>query len=416
MTVHPILAALRRHKAGVVLIVLQIALTLAIVCNAVFIIGQRIERLNRPTGIDENNLLRIAQAWVGAPSGDDSASVEKLDELQREDLATLRSLPGVQEVAASESLPIQGMIWSGDLTLTPDQKGIAVQAAYYYGDEHLRSTLGVHLIAGRDFNAGEILHHTIRGTDASPVIIVSKPVADKLFPQGDALGKTVYQDGKAQPSTIVGIVEQLQTPTTDSWGNPFAYNSILEPVRLDGVMASYAVRTQPGREQDVMHEARKALFAANPMRIMPDSWGVQSFSEIRAKAYRADRGMAILMGVVCLILLGVTAAGIVGLTSFWVGQRHRQIGVRRALGARRIDILHYFQIENLLIAGIGVVLGVLLAVGLNLWLMTHYEMERLPVLYVLTGVLAMLAIGQGAVFLPARRASNVPPVVATRAA
>jgi putative ABC transport system permease protein len=416
VTVHPILAALRRHKAGVVLIVLQIALTLAIVCNAVFIIQSRIERLSRPTGIDENNLIRIAQAWVGAPSGDDAASIEKLDALQRTDLDALRGLPGVQEVAASASLPLQGMIWSGDVALTPDEKGRVVQAAYYFGDEHLRSTLGVHLIAGRDFNAGDILHHTLRGTEATPVIIVSKPVADELFPRGDALGKTVYQDGKGQPSTIVGIVEQLQTPTTDSWGNPFAYNSVLEPVRLDGTSASYVIRAQPGREQAVMREARKALFAVNPMRIMPDSWGTQSFAEIRAKAYRADRGMAILMGAICLILLGVTAAGIVGLTSFWVGQRHRQIGVRRALGARRIDILHYFQIENLLIAGVGVVLGVLLAVGLNLWLMTHYEMERLPVLYVLTGVLAMLAIGQGAVFVPARRASNVPPVVATRAA
>jgi putative ABC transport system permease protein len=126
--------------------------------------------------------------------------------------------------------------------------------------------------------------------------------------------------------------------------------------------------------------------------------------------------MALLMSVVCVILLGVTAAGIVGLTSFWVGQRHRQIGVRRALGARRIDILHYFQIENLLIAGIGVVLGVLFAVGLNLWLMAHYEMTRLPTSCVLAGVLAMLALGQAAVFVPARRASNVPPVVATRAA
>ncbi|HUH55782.1 MAG TPA: peptide ABC transporter permease, partial [Rhodanobacter sp.] len=66
-------------------------------------------------------------------------------------------------------------------------------------------------------------------------------------------------------------------------------------------------------------------------------------------------------------------------------------------------------------AGTGVVIGVLLAVGLNQWLMSHYEMTRIPVLYVLTGVLAMLAIGQAAVFVPARRASNVPPVVATRA-
>jgi len=119
---------------------------------------------------------------------------------------------------------------------------------------------------------------------------------------------------------------------------------------------------------------------------------------------------------VCVILLGVTAAGIVGLTSFWVGQRRRQIGVRRALGARRVDILRYFQIENLFIASAGVVLGVLLALGLSLWLMSHYEMPRLPTLYLLVGVAMLLLIGQLAVFVPARRASLVPPVEATRAA
>ena len=126
--------------------------------------------------------------------------------------------------------------------------------------------------------------------------------------------------------------------------------------------------------------------------------------------------MAALMGVICLILLGVTAAGIVGLTSFWVGQRHRQIGVRRALGARKADILHYFQMENLLIAGLGAVVGIALAIGLNLLLMKHYEMDRMPVAYVLAGVVLVLLLGQGAVFTPARRASNVPPLVATRAA
>jgi putative ABC transport system permease protein len=68
MSIHPILAALRRHKSGVVLISMQIALTLAIVCNAIFIIGQRIERVNRPTGIDERNLFLVTQQWVGAPT------------------------------------------------------------------------------------------------------------------------------------------------------------------------------------------------------------------------------------------------------------------------------------------------------------------------------------------------------------
>ena len=106
MTVHPILSALRRHKAGVLLIILQIALTLAIVCNAIYIIGQRIDRLSRPTGVIEKDLIRISQSWVGAPSGDDDASIQKLDALQRTDLDALRRLPDVQEVAASDSMPL----------------------------------------------------------------------------------------------------------------------------------------------------------------------------------------------------------------------------------------------------------------------------------------------------------------------
>lgn len=242
---------------------------------------------------------------------------------------------------------------------------------------------------------------------------MSQPVADTLFPNGNALGKTVYQDGK--PSTIVGIVERLQTPrrSDSSW----AYNSVLEPLRADDAYAGYVVRARPGREQAAIGEARRALFAVNPLRLMPEpSAGLTAFSEIRARAYRPDRGMALLMTVVCTILLCVTAAGIVGLTSFWVGQRYRQIGVRRALGARRVDILLYFQLENLLIAGSGVVGGTILAFGLNAWLMTYYEMAHLPLIYVATGALAMLVLGQAAVLIPARRASKVSPVVATRSA
>ena len=108
-----------------------------------------------------------------------------------------------------------------------------------------------------------------------------------------------------------------------------------------------------------------------------------------------------------------TAAGITGLTSFWVEQRRKQIGVRRALGARRIDILRHFQGENLCIAAVGAGLGVLLAAGLNLWLMTHYEMQRLPLAWTVAGIVALLAIGQASVWVPARRASRVPPVAAT---
>ena len=415
MKLHPILAALRRHKAGVTLITMQIALTLAIVCNALFIIGQRIERLDRPTGIIEKELFRISQGWVGAPTGDSAAVTEKLDELQRTDLDALRRVPDVESVAAVSSLPLAASLWTGGVTLTPDEKKSVVTAAFYFGDEQVVPTLGLRLIAGRNFTAAEINHYTIHDPRKPPVIIVTKAVADQLFPKGDALGKTVYLNN-GTPSAIVGIVAQMQTPTTETWGSDWAYNSVLEPVRLDGAVTNYAVRARPGREDAAIKASRAALLAVYPKRIMPATRAFRTFAEIRSRAYRTDRGMAILMSVVCVVLLSVTAAGIVGLTSFWVGQRHRQIGVRRALGARRIDILRYFQIENLVIASGGIALGVLLALVLNLWLMKHFELSRLPSPYVLAGVLVMLALGQLAVFVPARRASNVPPVVATRAA
>ena len=418
MTMHPILAALRKHKAGVVLIALQIALTLAIVCNAVFIIGQRIERVNRLTGLDESNLLLVTQQWVGAPSGDDAGSVEKLDSLQLTDLAALRALPGVASVAPVNSLPLLNSSWNGAVDHKPGDAGQGsfngTRTTYYFSDEQALSTLGLRLVAGRNFTAADVGHKGFRDQGEPSLVILTKALGDKLFPKGDALGKVIYLNGATTPTTIIGLVERMQVPGTGSWTNEFVWNSTLIPTRLDANFSRYAIRAKPGQMDAVMRAVTPALYKVNPMRVLDDD-SVRSFAQIRDKAYQADRGMAILMGVVALILLCVTAAGIVGLTSFWVGQRHRQIGVRRALGARKIDILHYFQIENLLIAGTGVAIGVLLAVGLNMWLMSHYEMTRIPVMYVLTGVLAMLVIGQAAVFAPARRASNVPPVVATRA-
>ncbi len=120
-----------------------------------------------------------------------------------------------------------------------------------------------------------------------------------------------------------------------------------------------------------------------------------------------------LVGVIAALLI-VTALGIAGLASFWVGQRRRTIGVRRALGATRGDILRYFQTENFLLAGVGIVIGMALAYGINLFLMMHYELPRLPGVYLPIGALSLWTIGQLAVLGPARRASHVPPVVATR--
>jgi len=141
---------------------------------------------------------------------------------------------------------------------------------------------------------------------------------------------------------------------------------------------------------------------------------VRSFAETRALAYRSYRALSLILGTVCALLLIVTACGIVGLTTYWVNQRRRQIGVRRALGARRIDILRYFQTENLLIAGAGSALGVCLALGGNLWLVAHMDMTRISVGYVISAAAIVLALSQSSVIWPAARAASIPPAIATR--
>jgi putative ABC transport system permease protein len=135
---------------------------------------------------------------------------------------------------------------------------------------------------------------------------------------------------------------------------------------------------------------------------------------LRADYFQREREMIGLLIASVIGLMFVTALGITGLANFWVLQRTRTIGIRRAVGATRADILHYFQTENFLIVTLGVVMGVLLAIALNLLLMANYQLPRLPLWYLPVGALALWLLGQFAILAPAMRASRVPPVVATR--
>ena len=176
-------------------------------------------------------------------------------------------------------------------------------------------------------------------------------------------------------------------------------------------LAYYVLRTAPQDREQVLHAAHDVLIKLDPNRIIGH---MQTYAQIRSAYFGRDRTMIGLLIASALGLLFVTALGITGLANFWVQQRTRTIGIRRAIGATRGDILRYFQTENFLIVSFGVVLGVLLAIGLNLLLMKHYELPRLPLWYLPAGAAVLWLLGQLAVLAPALRASRVQPVVATR--
>src|SRR5699024_535177 len=113
----------------------------------------------------------------------------------------------------------------------------------------------------------------------------------------------------------------------------------------------------PSDRARVMKEALATLNKRKPDRHL-DADDAQTYAAMRADYFSRDAAMVDLLLAAVIGLLFVTALGIAGLASFWVGQRTRSIGIRRAIGATRGDILHYFQAENFLIVGAGIVLGV----------------------------------------------------------
>jgi putative ABC transport system permease protein len=398
MDILPILSTLRRHKTAAALIVLEIALTCAILCNALDLIGHRLTRLQTVTGWAESELGIIAMAGIGQNDNGLAAT--------REDLAALRAVPGVRQATVISQIPFGNSSGNISVQMTPDQQRSSLNASQYLADEHFLQTTGLHLVAGRDFTANEYFDHDPSPSQTVPVLI-NEAMARRLFPHGDALGKTIYQG--SQPTTIIGIVD----PLSDVRSFDVDHAALVMPQQLaytDGGV--YLLRMDPARKAQVLRAAVDALVKLNPRRVVLQQ---KLMDDMRVRFFATDRSMAWLLVAVCVALLVVTALGIVGLASFWVQQRTRMIGTRRALGATRGQILRYFQTENFLLTSVGIVLGMAGAYGINQVLMTQYELARLPAFYLPVGALALWVLGQLAVLGPARRAATLPPVAALRA-
>jgi putative ABC transport system permease protein len=398
----PILATLSRHRTASVLIVLEIALTCAIVCNAIFLIGERVGRMRQPSGLAESELLRIQ---LTSPGKQENAQVAI-----QEDLALLSAIPGVRKAASTRQLPFGNSSWNSGVKLALEETHERLNATTYLGSEGLLETFGVQLVAGRAFTRDEYVdEEEALATKTTRPVIITRAVAERLWPGQPGVGQTLYLGDR--PLQVIGVLERLVRPNEYHGAADYEL-SLLVPVRERHTRAvNYVLRVDPARRAELLTAATSALEQSRPGRIILEK---QTLEEMRNNYYRGDRAMAWLLVSVCAALLIVTALGIVGLASFWVQQRTRQIGIRRALGATRGQVVRYFQAENFLLATFGIAIGMLLAFGINQLLMERYELGRLPAFYLPVGALSLWMLGQLAVLGPALRAASVPPAVATR--
>lgn len=404
--IKPILAALKHHKTAVVLVALEIALTCAIVTNALFVIGDRVQQMHVVTGVADRELVWANSSGTGGEVSPASQQAERVA-----DLAALRAMPGVRSVAAINSLPLSVRMWGGSLWTAPGDKAALQNVAIYVGTPGVVDTLGLKISEGRDFLPTEHANYRPfdRKTSTTPTVaIVTRELADRLWPGKDPLGRSfyMYSDGKS-PLQVVGVVAHLLDPRLDPSGNELNY---LLPV-TDVQGGSYVLRTRPDARDLVLRDLPAVLDRVDDQRVIVAK-GTQE--ELIHNYFRNDRALIWLLLAVVSALLALTVLGVVGLTSFWVQQRIRSIGIRRAIGATRRDIRRYFQLENLMIVSIGTAIGSIAALLLNLWLMKRYELPHIPLWMVLPGAALLCLVGQLAVLVPAGRAAAVPPVVATR--
>jgi putative ABC transport system permease protein len=407
MQVRPILSSLRHHKLTALLLTLQVALTYAIVCNVAFMIANRAGQMLLPSGVAENELSMVASTSIDPG--------ENMQARHAADLAALRAIPGVRAAVAVDSLPLSRS-WNGYGVCGSEAAMARAMAARamvagclkvseYGGTPGEVHTLGLKLVTGRDFQADEYTTG-----DHPPTAIISRSLANALYAGQSAVGRVAYT-GPGRSIRIVGVVDTLLAPLLrEAATNQY---TMLWPQLPDRPRVTYVLRSDPQARARILDAAVATLTQLNPQRLIPADH-VQTFTQMRRDYFQRDTTMIGLLLAAALGLLFVTALGIAGLASFWVQQRTRSIGIRRAIGATRGDILRYFQTENFLIVGAGIVIGVVLAVLLNLLLMKHYELPRLPLYYLPIGAAVLWLLGQLAALSPALRAAAVPPVVATR--
>jgi putative ABC transport system permease protein len=403
LDIGPILSSLMRNIAGTLLVVLQVAITLAVLANAAWIVHQRIEIVNKPTGIDDQNIFTISGSPVNQRFNY-QASV-------REDLAYLRGLAGVVAATPADAAPFSRTGFSTDVWTNPEQKGSPEQLSAFSMDEQGLKALGGQLIVGREFRADEIGPPlTPRNiTEFVPEVIITKATAEALFPGQNALGKILY-DSVGKPAAIIGVMANMFGAAPH--GLDKADHVALLPRMPVGDEVIYLVRTEPGRRDAILAAAATHLANANPNRVINYALPLEQF---KRRLYLADSNMEIFLATAAALVLLTTCLGMYGLATFNVSARTQQMGTRRALGARKRDILRYYMVENALLTTAGIALGCVLALAASYWLSTQYTLPPLNIGYLAGSIPLVWLIGQLAVWYPARKASAMPPSVATRA-
>jgi len=405
MDIKPIFLSMKKNKFMAILMIVQIAFTMGVLSSSVLVATATLSEWNKASGIPHEDIIRISPEFFDETQDVGQALVKDLDRV--------RSVPNVVSIAPSNAVPFtaENMI---NVYLTNAEDAQEYKTVVVETDENIFDVLQLSLIEGRQFTASDVIKGSTETTPQNaPEVMISQEMARILFDDQSAIGQTIWLAKNADPVKVMGIYSNFMTGERLN-GRGKSYQSIIRPqVKWSqNQEPHYLIRVEQGTGTALLEDILDVFYQEQGRYINSS----ELLKRTQKRMYDGRGSRALTMLVISVVLLVITGFGMTGLTAFQVTQKRKQIGTRRALGAKKSDIMRYFLTENSILTLIGLLIGVLVTFAITFEASEQAGQNFLNVGVILATALVMWLINILAVWFPAKRAANIEPAIVTRSA
>ncbi|HKB09837.1 MAG TPA: ADOP family duplicated permease, partial [Vicinamibacterales bacterium] len=386
-------------------VVAQVALAFVLVAGAALFV----ESLLRLTRVDPGfQADRVMTFDVTLPEGS-YAGLPEMRRFAAEAVERVGAVPGVAQAAAVNLLPIGGALLTGDFEVEAAERPgglVAVKPSISRG--YFRA-MGMPLVQGRDFDARDT-------ADAPGVVIVTERLAGRLWPGRSPLGRRLtlgFGPPDQQPwLTVVGVVRDIRQTALSDDPRPAIYSPIAQAPRSFQLRELSIIVRASADPLSLAPSIRKRIHDVDPA--LPIG-RVATMNDLLANSVSEPRFRAVLVGSFAASALALIAIGILGVLGYGVARRTREIGVRVALGAQRVDVVGLVVRQALTMTLAGIAVGAPLAyVATQALARFLFEVSPHDPVVFAGAAAGLCLLALVASYLPARRAASVDPLAALR--
>jgi predicted permease len=392
----------RRNRVRRLLVVSEMALALMLLVSGGLMIRSFLGLLSIEPGFNPKQVMTMTVSLAGSEHNTPEKRAAFFNEL----MSRVEALPGVQSTSAINHLPLGGDIWNLGFTIEgrpAPLPGESQSAVYRVVRPKYFQTMGATLLKGRDF--------TERDTATAPgVVIINEAFARRYFPGEDAVGRRInVSNDEMNPREIVGVIRDAKQNDLTAQANPETYLPHLQAAQGKSMTLVIRSASEPARLAQAVQAQVWAIDKNLPVS------EIRTMEDVVSESIGGQRFNMIMLSLFAGVALILAAVGIYGVMSYAVTQRTHEIGIRMALGASARDVLRMVVGQGMVLALVGVGLGLIGAFALSR-LMTSLLFNISPTdsmtFIVVSVVLACVALL--ACYIPARRATRIDPMVALR--